>query len=175
MRNLFHSCSRPAIVALALPLCLVQVLTAEVSSSGKRPHFNRTSGASFSSYKIKSQRSISGVLPPNTPELRPSAVPLAVSDQPSDSYHSSVNLQLLLPQSQTFAGAAENDRGSAAHAQQSEFAEASASPESSPHSDELEYYARHVPVVGGFMQHVVQQSKAHPRVTRVFQYIHPEF
>jgi hypothetical protein len=96
-------------------------------------------------------------------------------EEPSDSYRSPVNLKLLLPQSQGFAGVAENERVSTAHAQHSEFAEASASPEPNTHTDDLEYYARHVPVVGGFMQHVVQQSKAHPHVTRVFQYIHPEF
>ena len=175
VRNSFHFCSRSAIAALAVSVCFGQVLTAQVSSSGKRPHFIRTSAGSKSTYRTKTQRSIAEVLAPNTPELRQPATPLSLAAQPSESYRSPVNLKLLLPQSQTISGAAENDREPVAHVQSSEFAEASASPEPNSHSDDLQYYARHVPVVGGLMQHVFQQSKAHPHVTRVLQYIHPEF
>lgn len=175
VRNPFHSCSRPAIVALALSFCFAQVLTAQVSSPGRRAHFNRIVTGSKSRYGIKAPSSIAEVLPPNSAELRQPTVPLTIPDQPSDSYRSPVNLKLLLPQSQTFAGVAKNERGSAAHTQRPEFAESSASPAANTHTDDLEYYTRHVPVVGGFMQHVVQESKAHPHVTRVFQYIHPEF
>jgi hypothetical protein len=43
------------------------------------------------------------------------------------------------------------------------------------HSDDPEYYARHVPWVGAIAMRVFQQSKAHPRLTRVFQVIQPQF
>jgi hypothetical protein len=39
---------------------------------------------------------------------------------------------------------------------------------------DLEYYAHHVPVFGPLMQHVLNQSKAHPRLTRVFEVIQPQ-
>jgi hypothetical protein len=43
------------------------------------------------------------------------------------------------------------------------------------HDDELEYYAHHVPLVGGIMLQALHQSKIHPRVTRVLETIQPQF
>ncbi len=43
------------------------------------------------------------------------------------------------------------------------------------HAGDPEYYARHIPLVGGFAQRVFQKSKAHPRLAHVFELIQPEF
>lgn len=41
--------------------------------------------------------------------------------------------------------------------------------------DDPEYFAHHMPLVGGLAVRVLKESKAHPHVTRVLQVIHPEF
>ncbi len=38
-----------------------------------------------------------------------------------------------------------------------------------------EFYAHHIPGVGPIMEKVIQKSKAHPRLTHVFEVIQPEF
>ena len=127
--------------------------------------------------KSKTQKSLPVIaeLPLNAPN-QSRIVPQIPTEVPaSDSYHSPVNLRLLLPPTQASFGQMEEKRDTVAYPQASQFAEVPEAREPNAHVNDPEYYARHVPVVGGLMCHVLEQSKAHPHVTRVFQVIHPEF
>ena len=126
--------------------------------------------------KGKTQKSLPVIaeLSLNAPE-QPRILP-HIPTEASDSYHSPVNLKLLLPPTQPRFGATEEKRDTVAHLQTPQFVDApSVAREPNPHANDPEYYARHVPVVGGLVSHVLEQSKAHPRVTRVLQVVHPEF
>ncbi len=104
------------------------------------------------------------------------------------SYRVPANLDLLLPHPlKTVQVAAKGDFGleknlstNASDAQPmfapTYAADFTASPaESVNHSDDPEYYARHIPLVGGFAMRIFQKSKAHPRLTHVFEIIQPQF
>ena len=47
--------------------------------------------------------------------------------------------------------------------------------ETTSHFADPEYFTRHIPGVGPIVERVLQQSKAHPRLTRVIQAIQPRF
>lgn len=107
---------------------------------------------------------------------------------PVNSYRVPANLDLLLPHPlKTVQAAAKDDFG----LEQNRILDASNTrltfaptysanftanhADSISHADDPEYYARHIPLVGGFAQRVFQKSKAHPRLTHVFEVIQPEF
>lgn len=104
------------------------------------------------------------------------------STQHPESYRVPVNLKLLAPGTDSTASwqdmqvifaPVEFARVMSARA---EFSPAEPVVQDEPvnRGDDLEYYAHHVPVVGPIMQHVLNQSKAHPRLTRVFEVIQPQ-
>ena len=115
---------------------------------------------------------------------------------PAKSYRVPVNFDLLLPQplrtaevgaktaelgvrtadlaatENRFLSQASSDRLTFAPTYASDFTAVPA--EAANHGGDPEYYARHIPLVGGLAMHLLQQSKAHPRITRVFQVIQPQ-
>ena len=180
MRNPFLRVLHCAIVALSL--CSASLLMAQISPPAKRMHAERRTshvklGHANPFRKSKSQRSLPVIaeLPLNAPEQARIVPQIATEAAAPDSYHSPVNLKLLLPPAQARFVPAEEKRDTVAHLQAPQFIDAPSAHEPNPHVNDPEYYARHVPVVGGLVTHVLEQSKAHPRVTRVFQVIHPEF
>ncbi len=99
-----------------------------------------------------------------------------------DSYRLPVNLKLLAPGTASAAswesmnGVSAPVESAGVNTARTEFSLAEPAIHDEPlnHGDDLEYYAHHVPVVGPIMQHVLNQSKAHPRLTRVFEVIQPQ-
>lgn len=174
MRNTFLSVLHSAMFVLALSLCSAPGLAAQASSPTKTTHLKRAMPRSNPLRKIKTQKSLPVIaeMTLNAPEQLPTE-PQITFGAP-DSYHSPVNFKLLLPPAQTPSGVAQA-RDVVARVPGSQFAEVADAREGNTQHDDPAYYARHVPVVGGLMLHVLQQSKAHPRVTRVLQVIHPEF
>lgn len=179
MRNSFLWVLHGAISVLALSLCSAPLLTAQVGSPAKRTHVKRSMSRGMSRAnplrKGKSQRSLPVIaeVPLNAPEQSPAERQITSAAPATDSYHSPVNLRLLLPPTQASFGQMEEKRETQSRA--SQFADVPEAREPNAHGNDPEYYARHVPVVGGLVCHVLEQSKAHPHVTRVFQVIHPEF
>ena len=183
MRNPFLWVLHGAVSALALSLCSAPPLTAQVGSPAKRTHVEHRMSRGMSranplrKRKSQSQRSLPVIAeaPLNATERSPAEPQITSAAPASDSYHSPVNLRLLLPPTQAHFGQMEEKRDTVVYSQASQFADVPDAREPNAHVIDPEYYARRVPVVGGLMCHVLEQSKAHPHVTRVFQVIHPEF
>ncbi|MFZ3265222.1 MAG: hypothetical protein WA172_14555 [Terriglobales bacterium] len=107
---------------------------------------------------------------------------------PANSYRAPANFDLLLPHALTTVQVAakgdfgleqnrildvSNTRLMFAPAYSADFTANHA--EAVSHADDPEYYARHIPLVGGFALRVFQKSKAHPRLTHAFEIIQPQF
>ena len=132
------------------------------------------------SEKLVAFADTTGPLRPTTQFEHPSQADF-FAPQP-ESYRVPVNLNLLSPSTASSAGS--RGTGGVLSAElmnaRREFAAdpvgriTSDREETANHIDDLEYYAHHVPVVGPLMQHVLNQSKAHPRLTHFFEVIQPQ-
>jgi len=108
---------------------------------------------------------------------------------PTKSYRVPVNLDLLLPKS--LAGFGSTGFGNMGFGSMSEVGErgnesissarqmfaqtfTASTPEPATHDDDLERYARRIPVVGSITQHIEQEQKAHRRIARIFEIVQPQ-
>jgi hypothetical protein len=155
-----------AIVPLMIPF-LLEPLAAQLKfneSAAGQP----TESSWISTTEIAEAIPPAEMLPP-TLSNRQSPFHSSTKSTPSKSYRTAVNLNLLFPKVSEHQG---NQNTSFAPTFASNYATSSWGVNQ---SDDLEYFAHHMPLVGGLAVRVLKESKAHPHVTRVIQAIHPEF
>jgi hypothetical protein len=153
-----------AIVPLMIPF-LLQPLAAQMKFKEPAP------ARPTQSYWI-STTEIADAIPPA--EILPSILATrqgpfrsSTKSTPSKSYRTPVNLNMLFPTVSEHQG---NKNGSLAPTFAPNYATSSSEINQSD-----EYFAHHVPLVGGLAVRVLEESKAHPHFTRFLQVIHPVF
>jgi hypothetical protein len=199
MLGLIHYSSRSAplygLVLLFLTLLLTHILPAQSRMTRKATHHTEPASRSVVAQTVPEPpllASFSHRESAPLSELRPSAS-LSAALAPTASFHQSVNLGLLLPPTTgRFASpTTANETTSASNSVRdlilpSAFAEPSGRSPSSRSNDDAaqrfadrlndpEFYAHHIPGAGPIVDRVLKESKLHPHLTRVLEFIQPQF
>lgn len=100
--------------------------------------------------------------------------PIASFAPAHDSHRTAVNLNLLLAQN---AFSSPGERAAFERDQAAAQAFESSPPDhtSSGHSDDPQFYTRHIPGVGPVVEKMMEKSKEHPKLTRVLESLQPQF
>jgi len=173
---------RLAILLLLLPLA--SSLSAQARAPRRfspHPHFRQQ--AAVSEQVIEAPRTIAFLRTaplPTLVELRFShKTSLPSISQPA--VRESVNLGLLLPSSRTLPSWASTSWVSTRSTSAREPANVFAPDPPPPSTDlparfnDVQFYTRHIPGVAPIVDRFFQESKAHPQIVRVLQYLHPKF
>lgn len=187
MLGLSYSVSRSTpllgLVLLLLTLVLTHVLPAQTRSARRAIRHTDLATRSFGMQSVPdpllasfSRRELAPLS-----ELRPSEAPsTAVMATPS--FHQPVNLNLLLAPTtekwSTSASACTSPRDlivPSAFAEPSERSSDEAANRLAEHLNDPKFYAHHIPGAGPIVDRVLKESKAHPRLTRVLEFIQPQF
>ena len=172
--------------AILLLLSLCPGIVAAQPPPWQRPHQQRARAYSLreSAPDLPLRASLSlSFLPPRALERLSENVPQVPSFEPPTSYHQTVNFNLLLPRgiSTRFASRGPDEsRADRSLPATSAFAQDSAPAGSNRDAflnrwNDPQFYARHIPGVGPVVERMFQESRAHPRLTRVIELLQPQF
>jgi hypothetical protein len=194
-----HSSSRSAppygLVLLFLTLVLTHILPAQTRVARKATHHSEPTSRSVLAQTVPEPPLLASfshreLVPLSEP--RPSES-LSAAVAPTASFRQSVNLSLLLPPTtRKFASATVANETTPARTsvrgliQPSVFAEPSGRSNPSRSNDDAaqrfadrlndpEFYAHHIPGAGPIVDRVLKESKAHPHLTHVLEFIQPQF